>query len=781
MPPTSPATARALALLPFLTATVLAGHARLAQAHESQVGIGARSVLVDTRKDPAKHKFVFSAAREILLTPAHDPAATGSALLVEWTGQGGAGAGRTELIQLDPGRWKGLGAPAGTKGYKYSDKTQSAGGIRTVVFKPSNSGGKLKIVAKGENWPWEVNGPNDMVRVHWRVEDEWYCVEAGGIVKKNEDGLFKATSVPAPASCPVATCGNGELELGEECDDGNLDDAGDACANDCTLSPCAGGTFDSTFEAIQTVLFDGYGCTNGTCHGSATPAGGLDLRPANAFASLVGVGSTISPLHDRVVPGEPALSVLYDKLAAKTNGTTTTFGGTSMPSGANPALTAAHLEAMYEWIRGGAPEDASVSGTAELLATCLPDPEPLTIPPLEPPAPGTGVQFRQTPWPLPATSEDEICMATYYDFTGTSLVPAADQVNCAATTHNPTGKCFRWHRQVLAQDPQSHHSIIQTYGGSLGLTHSNWGTWTYKFQDPSNPLEGTTCDPAVVDPSTGYNPNCSSRIVSGITCASLGGGVGVGGNGFSGSQEPYLDEDFADGVYATLPMAGIILWNSHAFNLTQYDSTMSQYLNIEFAEPADQLHPAQAIFQASDIFVMNDTGGILPFQTEEYCSSYTAPSGSTVFRLSSHTHRTGVRFRVWEPPNSSCTPGTSCPPGSPGQLIYTSTDYADPLSIEVNMHFPSGTSSTNRRFRFCSLYDNGSTPSSPAVKRDPNNAGSPCYDRSCYAGPNKGVSCTTDSECDTSPGAGDGACNACGVRGGFTTEDEMFILTGAYY
>lgn len=772
-----PAASRALALLPLIAALVAPP---VAAAHESQFGIGAKSVLVDTRKEPAKHKFVFSASSEILLNPAHDPAATGSAVLVEWTGQGGTGAGRTELIQLDPASWRGLGSPAGTSGYKYVDKTQSAGGIKKVLFKPGGNGGKLKIVAKGENWPWELGGPNDLVRVRFQVEDEWFCVEAGGLVKKNESGLYKATSIPAPASCPTEVCGNGQVDLGEECDDGNLDDLGDACANDCTLNPCAGGSYDSTFAAIQSVVFDGYGCTNGLCHGAATQAGGLDLTTANAYANLVSVSSTVSPLNDRVVPGEPVQSVLYDKLAALTNGTSPAFGGSPMPVG-GPALTSDHLEAMYEWIRGGAPENTSVSGTAELLATCLPDPEPLIIPPLDPPAAGTGVQFRQTPWPLPQTSEDEICMATYYDFTGTGLVPAGEQVNCAVTTHNPTGKCFRWHRQVLAQDPQSHHSIIQMYGGTRALTHSAWGTWTYKFQDDTNPLEGTTCDPSVIDPVTGYNPDCSSRIVSGITCATLGGGAGVGGAAFSGSQEPYIDEDFADGVYATHPMAGIILWNSHAFNLTQYDSTMSQYLNLDFAAPADQLYPAQAIFQSSDIFVMNNTGGIPAFQTEEYCSSYTAPSGSTVFRIGSHTHRTGVRFRVWSPPNSSCTPGISCPPGSPGQLLYTSTDYADPLSLDVDMYFPPGTSSTNRRFRFCSLYDNGSTPSSPAVKVTPNNAGSPCTDRSCNVGPNQGNSCSVDSTCDSSPGAGDGECNACSVRGGFTTQDEMFILTGNYY
>ena len=54
--------------------------------------------------------------------------------------------------------------------------------------------------------------------------------------------------------------------------------------------------------------------------------------------------------------------------------------------------------------------------------------------------------------------------------------------------------------------------------------------------------------------------------------------------------------------------------------------------------------------------------------------------------------------------------------------------------------------------------------------------------RACMNGPNKGELCGgSDAFCDSSPGAGDGECDACPIIGGVTTEDEMFIMLGLRY
>ena len=38
-----------------------------------------------------------------------------------------------------------------------------------------------------------------------------------------------------------------------------------------------------------------------------------------------------------------------------------------------------------------------------------------------------------------------------------------------------------------------------------------------------------------------------------------------------------------------------------------------------------------------------------------------------------------------------------------------------------------------------------------------------------------------NAACDSSPGAGDGFCDACRITGGESTENEMFVLFGAQY
>ena len=221
-----------------------------------------------------------------------------------------------------------------------------------------------------------------------------------------------------------------------------------------TPTPTPGGTtncdaapFNSTFEAIQKVIFEKHQCSSELCHGSAVKQGGLDLSPAAAYQSLFEVRSSETTLN-RVQPGDKDRSYLWLKLAAATSPADLPPGfqivGAPMPNGIAP-ISKDELEALRMWIYAGAPETGTIAGTDKLLDACLPVPKPILITPLDPPAAGEGVQLTMPPWHLEAHSEHEICFATYYDIT--------DQV--PAEYRDPSGTMFRFSTTDLRQDPRA--------------------------------------------------------------------------------------------------------------------------------------------------------------------------------------------------------------------------------------------------------------------------------------------------------------------------------------
>ena len=71
-------------------------------------------------------------------------------------------------------------------------------------------------------------------------------------------------STVATASCltPVGNCGNGVVDPGEQCDDGNLV-AGDGCSASCRLEACGNGILDPGEQCDDGNLVSGDGCSAG--------------------------------------------------------------------------------------------------------------------------------------------------------------------------------------------------------------------------------------------------------------------------------------------------------------------------------------------------------------------------------------------------------------------------------------------------------------------------------------------------------------------------------------
>ena len=560
-----------------------------------------------------------------------------------------------------------------------------------------------------------------------------------------------------------------------------------ACGSDSSersgLKDC---NYASTYDAIQATVFEAKGCTASACHGDAM-LGGLDLRSGASFDALVRQSSSQFPM-ERVFPGDQERSLLYLKLAAGTEGTDLADLGQAMPVGVEP-LSADQLEAMRLWIRAGAPSDSVVGGTLELLG-CEGtfDADPNKINPLPPPAADEGVQFYAGGWALDGEAEDEVCFATYYDFS--EQVPPEYQVDC--DEFGEGRKCFAFGRNELAQDSQSHHSIIRVYTPESDPKGGGWGPWECLGGDAA----GQSCDPTVSD-ACGTGSKCTTRAITSVACVGypyapgdfgLGGGLG-GPTGtlvqLSGAQESTAIDVPPSGVYSRLPLQGFVSWNSHGFNLTKKATTIEQWVNLTFVPEPERRWIRRQIFEAGNIFAMST---VAPFTKREICMTWTLPQYSQLLSLSSHMHERGELFRIWLPPNPPCAGTLACSPPERA-ADYESWLYDDPLYTYYDPpNDYSSATTADRTLTACAVYDNGADnplevkrestrPNTPTCAAPVAHCGCTPAERVCFGGDDQGTPCNgDDSVC-----GGGGMCDACPLWGGITTDDEMFIPLGSYF
>jgi len=738
-------------LVPFAAALVLCS-AAAAGAVGDERGFPLSSGELTLRKSqrPARRRVAFrarwrAAPGDVLPNPIFQPASLRVA--------GGPTGGDSGVIGLPGAKWFRIGR----RGYRYDDPAAERGGIRTVLLKRGRRRGTLRVTGVRAAWTMGFVEPQAPITVTLRIGDARWCAEFPRHLVETTGRKLVARRAAAPGAC--------------RCEQ-----------------------FDSTFAAIQETIFQKRGCTAGPCHGSAAQ-GGLDLRAPVSYANLVDAPSPLGRMP-RVHPGEHLRSFLWRKLAKATLGLAD-VPGTAMPSGL-PPLPETELEAIHLWIRNGAPREGVVAGTEQLLGSCLPDATPAKIRPPARPAPDQGVQFYGPPWDIPPEGEDEVCYATYYDYSAT--IPAAMQVDCSDEWGGPTKRCFHYNRNVVTQDPNSHHSIIHFYRGAYALKDpaANFGPFTCH----GGPNAGLACDPegigipAPAGAECGERSACAGKIVSALACVGYGPpdfGVDLTGAGSANSPtlaistEAEQDTRYPADVYSLLPVKGVLVWNSHAFNVTKYPTTNEQWFTLSFAPPEARKYPLRSIFDAGEIFVHD----VPPFERREYCRTYTLPQYARPFQMLSHTHKRGTLFRIWGPGiAAACTAAGGCGPEA-GPPFYVTTDYSDPTIFTFPYLPLDSPDPATRRFKYCAVYDNGFTNPSEVKRRSTSAAppppiavGGPCgLDTvACLDGPNRGKLCGGDDRvCDSRPGANDGVCDACPLRGGTTTDDEMFALLGGYY
>ncbi len=132
---------------------------------------------------------------------AEDPTSAGADLRFFDT----LGAGGDVTFSLDASGWRGLGNPAGSKGYKYkgkSDTSVSKAPCAVVLLKEK----VIKATCKG---PLVTLAPpfsgaeSILLGMPAGSASRVYCAEFGGDEKKNATGLMKRKDAPAPASCTL--------------------------------------------------------------------------------------------------------------------------------------------------------------------------------------------------------------------------------------------------------------------------------------------------------------------------------------------------------------------------------------------------------------------------------------------------------------------------------------------------------------------------------------------------------------------------------------------------
>jgi cysteine-rich repeat protein len=718
-------------------------------AHEARFGLTGKKLVIKGKAGKAQVRFVAQGEDVSLL--GHDPATVESWLLVRGLGEA---RGLTGKIALDRAKWKPIGKASNPKGYKYVDPSRARGGVKKVVLKE----GKIVVIAGGRAWAWMPAGPQDEVWVHFGLEDESYCARFGeDAVKRSKEGRFVARQAVVPNECPVPLCGNGILELGETCDDGNLVED-DGCTTSCAAGECNAVTFESTFAAIQELVFEPYGCTNAVCHGKEAGEGGLSLLPDRAYENLLAVPSEGST-YNRVEPGSPRSSSLYLKLLKATD-PDVDVPGVGMPSGLEPVPDQL-IEAVREWIFGAAPKTGTVPGTQALFGACFPDPVPVSVEPLEDPDPSVGMQLEMPPVPIDPQSEFEICFATYYDVT--DLVPEAFK--------DPTGEFFYMRTTAQRIDPHSHHLVIINSGLGAAEAHDpTFGTW----RCGGGPDDGEPCDPLAAD-ACGGDGICHSEFGANLGCIGYGppgaGNAAVANDSLGGVGNGQAVTTFKPGQYRRVPLQGLVYWNLHAFNLTALPHAVKAYLNLFYTDDLQtELLP---FLDVRSIYI---AAGQPPFTRATYCAEYTFAQGSHVTVLSSHTHERGKAFWINDPS---------------GKRIYENFTYEDPAVEEFDPPLAfTGADPATRTLEYCATYNNGlnadGTLNPETVRRRSNSVPSFfgfCKPTHCTAG-RLGAACggvTDHATCDSTPGAGDGLCDACPITAGVTTQDEMFVLSGWLY
>ena len=388
---------------------------------------------------------------------------------------------------------------------------------------------------------------------------------------------------------------------------------------------------NSAYHEIQEAVFD-KSCASSACHAAPANALGLNLTYGLSYENLVGRipsnPAAAAAGMKLVDPGNPENSFLLTKLI----GPTAAEQGARMPFGGGTVHTA-KIEAVRTWIEAGAPQTGKIAGIGDLGV--LRDPDEVFEPPA-PPAPGQGYQIHLPPFQIEPGTEREVYYTTQIrDENG-----------------NPVEEDIFISRVEIFYPAGSHHFIIYR------LTEEGL----------ANGIQNRGITPGI-----GVNPADSFRELDTEEPEVLGN-FGVDRLFVVGTQTDDTVYEFPEGVGLRMPGDTVYDLNSHYINLLGDEPLIGEtYVNI-YTIPEEEVR-----YEAVEIFVSNRSINVPPGTTrvakmawyvedELERRGHDPSTELTVFLLSSHMHRHGELFEIFQ--------------GSTGDMLHRSVAYDDaPIDI----------------------------------------------------------------------------------------------------
>jgi hypothetical protein len=164
----------------------------------------------DQAGDPTKRKVIVAIKDAALTAPAAtsdgDPSKNGATLVLF-----SPTTAQSENFALIAQHWTAVGNPAGSKGYKYSNKDQADGPCTKALLKP---GKLLKVLCNGTQITYALNNPAGQGTMALTFQagtgatSARFCAAfSGTAVTKdtpaiNGSGTFQAKGAPPPMVCP---------------------------------------------------------------------------------------------------------------------------------------------------------------------------------------------------------------------------------------------------------------------------------------------------------------------------------------------------------------------------------------------------------------------------------------------------------------------------------------------------------------------------------------------------------------------------------------------------